>query len=101
MCSPSPKSARSSVRDLQGRPGRLRETRPGKLPEKVLPAALEFIEGPLTENPRLIGKPVIGDLHGLFTARLDTFKIVYRITEALIEVHVVRVRHPRDAYRPS
>ncbi|MBT0769059.1 type II toxin-antitoxin system RelE/ParE family toxin [Kineosporia sp. J2-2] len=70
-----------------------------KLPEKVLPAVLEFIAGPLSQEPHRVGKPLMNDLHGLRSARRGTFRIVYHVGEALIEVHVVRVRHRRDAYR--
>nr|WP_269810763.1 type II toxin-antitoxin system RelE/ParE family toxin [Kineosporia rhizophila] len=72
-----------------------------KLPDKVLPAVLEFIEGPLTQNPQRVGKPLVNDLHGLRSARRGSFRVIYRIAEAVVEVQVVRIRHRRDAYRSS
>jgi mRNA interferase RelE/StbE len=72
-----------------------------KMPEKVIPAVLEFIEGPLAENPHRVGKPLVNDLLGLHSARRGTFRVVYRIRDEVIEVQVVRIRHRRDAYRPG
>ncbi len=72
-----------------------------KMPEKVLPAVLEFIEGPLAQNPHRVGNPLTNDLFGLRSARRGTFRVVYRIKEEVIEVQVVRIRHRRDAYQPN
>lgn len=84
----------------------LRITGPAKrdlarLPEKILPAVMEFMSGPLIDNPHRAGKPLEGQLKGLYAARRGTFRIVYRIVEDHIQVQVVRVRHRADAYRPN
>lgn len=65
-----------------------------KLPEKVATAALEFIYGPLADNPRRVGKALRLELEGLHSARRGDFRIVYRITE------VVAIEHRADVYRP-
>lgn len=72
-----------------------------KLPEKVVPAVMEFMRGPLVENPQRVGKPLDHELNGLYSARRGTFRVVYRIINDRIEVQVLRVRHRRDAYRSS
>ncbi len=72
-----------------------------KLPASVFSAVMEFMAGPLAENPHRVGKPLIGDQAGLRSARRGTYRIIYRILEVEIEVEVVRLRHRQDAYRPS
>ncbi|MEX1126289.1 MAG: type II toxin-antitoxin system RelE/ParE family toxin [Acidimicrobiia bacterium] len=71
-----------------------------RLPEKVAVAVLDFILGPLLENPHRVGKPLLGDLTGFHSARVGTYRIVYEIGE---DDHVVRVGfvdHRADVYRP-
>lgn len=72
-----------------------------KLPEKVAAAVMEFLAGPLSENPRRVGKPLVGDEAGLWAARRGVYRIIYRIVDQIIEVHVMRIRHRRDAHRPA
>lgn len=69
------------------------------LPETVAAACLEFILGPLAENPRRVGKPLHGKLEGLHAARRGEYRVVYRIEEARVVVFIAAVRHRRDAYR--
>jgi len=51
------------------------------LPEKIAMACVEFIYGPLAENPRRVGKPLRGELTGQFSARRGTYRIVYEISD--------------------
>lgn len=67
-----------------------------RLPEKAATAAVEFIYGPLAENPQRVGKPLRFELQGLHSARRGDFRIIYRITEV---VTVVAIEHRADAYR--
>ncbi len=69
------------------------------LPEAVAAAVTEFLTGPLLTNPRRIGKPLRGDLAGIYSARRGTYRVLYRINENAREVIVVRVEHRRDVYR--
>lgn len=69
------------------------------LPESVAGACLEFILGPLAENPHRVGKPLRGELEGLHTARRGEFRVIYRIEDEQVVVYVVTIRHRRDAYR--
>ena len=43
------------------------------LPEGVAAAAWEFINGALAENPHRVGKPLTGELTGLWSARRGLF----------------------------
>ena len=71
------------------------------LPEVVAAAVIEFLTGALLDNPHRVGKPLRGDLAGIFSARRGTYRILYRINEALQEVVVLRIDHRRDVYRGS
>jgi mRNA interferase RelE/StbE len=69
------------------------------LPESVAAACLEFILGPLAENPHRIGKPLKAELEGLHSARRGDFRVIYRINDHVITIHVLSVKHRRDVYR--
>lgn len=70
-----------------------------ELPEAVATACLEFLRGPLAENPHRVGKPLRGQLEGRYSARRGEFRVVYRIHDERIVVEVIDIRHRRDAYR--
>lgn len=70
------------------------------LPEAVASAAIEFLTGALIEEPRRVGKPLRGELAGIWSARRGTYRILYRVRDASAEVVVLRVEHRRDVYRP-
>jgi mRNA-degrading endonuclease RelE of RelBE toxin-antitoxin system len=69
------------------------------LPEAVAFAVIDFVTGPLRENPRRVGVPLRGDLEGIWSARRGTYRILYRINEDTCEVVVLRVGHRRHIYR--
>jgi mRNA-degrading endonuclease RelE of RelBE toxin-antitoxin system len=72
-----------------------------RLPEAVASAVIEFVTTALVEEPRRVGKPLRGDLQGVWSARRGTYRVLYRIREQPREVVVLRVEHRRDAYRSS
>jgi mRNA interferase RelE/StbE len=81
--------AASASRDLQ------------RLPQAVADAALMMMDGPLSNAPHRVGKPLVAPLQGLFSARCGRdHRIVYKIDEARMSVAIVRVRHRSVAYRP-
>ena len=49
-----------------------------RLPEKIRDAALALILGALAETPRRIGKPLVGDLDGLWSARRGEYRVNLR-----------------------
>ena len=71
------------------------------LPEGVAAAVIEFLTGPLIDNPLRVSKPLRGDLAGIHSARRGTYRVLYRINEKDREVIVVRIDHRSDAYRPG
>jgi mRNA-degrading endonuclease RelE of RelBE toxin-antitoxin system len=70
-----------------------------KLPESIAFAVIDFVTGPLRDNPRRVGSPLRGDLEGIWSARRGTYRILYRIEDEAREVIVFRVGHRRDVYR--
>ena len=71
-----------------------------RLPEKVRAAVIEAILGTIAENPHRAGKPLRGELEGLYSARRGDFRIIYEIDEDAEVVLVHRAQHRRTAYRP-
>ncbi len=71
-----------------------------QLPEKVRQAALESIFGPIADNPNRFGKPLVGELAGLWSARRGDYRIIYEIFEDDRVVLIHRVQHRKDVYRP-
>lgn len=69
------------------------------LPGAVAAAALEFITGPLLEQPYRVGKRLLPPLEDRFSARRGTYRVIYRVDEAARVVTVVDIGHRRDIYR--
>lgn len=70
------------------------------LPEAVAAAVLDFLTGPLVVEPRRVGKPLRGELAGIYSARRGTYRVLYRVRQEQHEVVVLRIEHRRNAYRP-
>ena len=70
-----------------------------ELPEAVAAAVIEFMTGPLVENPRRVGKMLRRELEGIWSARRGTYRVLYRINDHVDEVVVLRIDHRRDVYR--
>ncbi|MBB1511246.1 type II toxin-antitoxin system RelE/ParE family toxin [Tessaracoccus sp. MC1627] len=70
-----------------------------ELPQAVAAAVIEFMTGPLVENPRRVGKMLRRELEGIWSARRGTYRVLYRINDQVDEVVVLRIDHRRDVYR--
>ncbi len=70
-----------------------------KLPTSVRDAALVALWGPISENPRRLGKPLVAELDGLFSARRGNYRIILSIDDVANVVIVHRIHHRRSAYR--
>jgi mRNA-degrading endonuclease RelE of RelBE toxin-antitoxin system len=60
-------------------------------------AILASLDG-LGSNPRS-GKPLVGELAGIWSLRRGDYRILYRIDDDVRRVEVARIAHRRDAYR--
>ena len=67
-----------------------------RLPEKIATAAVEFIYGPLAENPQRAGKALRSELDGLHSARRGDYRVIYRISDV---VTIAAIEHRADVYR--
>lgn len=71
-----------------------------RLPAKVSAAIIEFITGPLAENPARLTKPLIGELVAYRSARRGDYRVLIRIDEDARAVLVTHIDHRADVYRP-
>ena len=71
-----------------------------RLPEKIALAVLDYLVGPLLENPHRVGKPLRADLVGLHSARVGAYRIVYEIDQGSRTVRVIYIDHRADVDRP-
>ena len=72
-----------------------------RLPESVAAAVIDFVTTALVAQPRRVGKPLRGQLEGIWSARRGTYRILYRIREDVREIVVLRIEYRRDVYRPQ
>jgi mRNA-degrading endonuclease RelE of RelBE toxin-antitoxin system len=70
-----------------------------RLPEKIATACVEFLFGPLADNPRRLGKPLHDELAGLHSARRGDYRVVYEIIENTHCIEVVHIDRRSDVYR--
>lgn len=72
---------------------------PERLNAGVAAAIVEFMLGPLVDQPTVVGKPLQRELAGYRSARRGSYRIVYRLAEDEHQVVVVRIDHRSDVYR--
>lgn len=63
------------------------------LPEAVATAAIDLLTVTLVSQPRRVGKPLRGELAGIYSARRGTYRVLYRILEDRREVVVLGIEH--------
>lgn len=72
-----------------------------RLPEKAAAAIVEFMLGPLLEDPNRLGHRLRSELEGLWAARRGPYRIAYEIDRRAREIRVLRIDHRADVYRPG
>ena len=72
-----------------------------RLPTKVAIAVLDFLVGPLVENPHRVDKALLGELAGLHSARVGAYRVIYEIDTTDHVVRVIHIDHRADVYRPG
>lgn len=70
-----------------------------RLPEAVAAACVEFLYGPLAENPHRVGTPLRKPFEDYWRARRGEYRVRYTIDDTTQTVHVLDISHRRDAYR--
>lgn len=69
------------------------------LPEAVAAACVEFVFGPLADNPQRVGAPLRAPFNGQWRARRGEYRVRYRIDDKEHIVYVLDIDHRWDAYR--
>lgn len=62
-------------------------------------AAVEFVYGPLADNPAQVGHPLRFELEGVHTAHRGDYRVLYRIDDDGRRVAVLAIEHRSDVYR--
>jgi mRNA interferase RelE/StbE len=70
-----------------------------RLPLSVAAAVLETLDA-IAANPRRLGKRLVLDQEGRWSARRGPYRIIYELLEDELVVRVVAIGHRRDVYRP-
>jgi len=70
-----------------------------RLPEKIGTACVEFLFGPLLDNPQRVGKPLRDELTGLRSARRGDYRVTYAISEAGKRIEILHIGRRSDVYR--
>jgi mRNA interferase RelE/StbE len=68
------------------------------LPEAVAAAVVDFLYGPLAEDPYRVGNPLRFQLEGYWSARRGQYRVIYSIHDDEVLVRVVRISHRADIY---
>lgn len=79
--------ASSAIRDLD------------RITPRIVPAIIEFIYGPLSGNPRRLGKPLRNELEGLHGARRGDYRVLYEIDDEHQVILVTRIEHRGRVYK--
>ncbi|MFK0402179.1 type II toxin-antitoxin system RelE/ParE family toxin [Microbacterium sp. NPDC090225] len=71
-----------------------------RLEPKFADAVLRFLDGPLSENPRRVTKPLGAELEGQHSGYVGiAYRVVVRIDDDARVVYVLRIAHRADVYR--
>ena len=69
-----------------------------RLPISVAAAALETLDA-IADNPRRLGKPLMFEHEGRYSARRGPYRVIYELDAVERVVRVIAVGHRRDVYR--
>jgi mRNA interferase RelE/StbE len=69
-----------------------------QLPISVASAVLETLDA-IAENPKRLGKQLMFEHQGRFSARRGPYRIIYELDEEQRLVQVIAIGHRRDVYR--
>lgn len=64
-------------------------------------AVWEFISGPLRENPKRVGKPLVAPFQGDLSARRGHYRVRYQVDDEKRIVTVIDIAARSDIYHPG
>lgn len=70
-----------------------------RLPEKIAVACVEFLFGPLADNPQRVGKALRAELSGSYSSRRGDYRVIYAIRDDLRVVEIEHIDRRSDIYR--
>ena len=70
-----------------------------RLPISVAAAVLETLQA-ISQHPKRLGKRLMFEHEGRYSARRGPYRIIYELEEADRLVRVIAIGHRRDIYRP-
>lgn len=70
-----------------------------RLPEKVAAACVEFVFGPLINDPHRLGKPLRDGLAGLNSARRGDYRVIYTVDDHAHRIAILHIARRSDIYR--
>lgn len=70
----------------------------GKLPKVLQVKILEALEQ-LSVNPRPSGVKKLKSTFNFYRIRVDEYRIIYSISDAVLIVTVIKIAHRKDVYR--
>jgi mRNA interferase RelE/StbE len=62
----------------------------------VAVAVVDFLYGPLAEDPYRVGKPLRFQLEVYWSARRGAYRVIYSVQDDEVLVRVVRISHRAD-----
>lgn len=68
-------------------------------PRKIGIACVEFIFGPLADDPQRVGRPLRDELAGLRSARRGDYRVHCGTTEETHQIEIVHIGRRSDVYR--
>jgi mRNA interferase RelE/StbE len=71
-----------------------------RLPAKIAAAIIEFITGPLAENPQRLSEPLRSELAEYRSARRGDYRVLLRIDDDGQTILITAIRHRAHVYRP-
>lgn len=72
----------------------------GTLPRKVVDAVINFLDGPLADNPIRVTKPLQGRFAGVRSGYVGiSYRVLVEVDDAARIVYVIGIAHRADAYR--
>lgn len=66
----------------------------------VAAAVLETLDA-IAGNPRRLGKPLMFEHEGRYSARRGPYRVIYELDDVERVVRVIAIGHRRDVYRPQ
>lgn len=70
-----------------------------RLPGRIVHAVIEFIAGPLADNPHRLSKPLRNELDDTRSARRGDYRILLRIDEPQRTILILDINHRAHIYR--